>query len=92
MLTFNSERRATLARGLKAARRKAGLSVKEVTNILAVKGLQCRHGTLSAWERHSDSSREPFASYLPILATIYDCSVDDFFTEPSGSCADQEER
>lgn len=91
MPTFNSDRRAILSRGLKSARQKARLSSREAIAMLSANGLSYRRSTLLAWEHHGDSSREPFASDLPILAIIYNCSVEDLFAESSGSYADQEE-
>jgi transcriptional regulator with XRE-family HTH domain len=80
-ISFDIERRTALGSGLKAARNRAGFTVKEAAGRLSARGLECKRGTLLAWERGGGrSSREPFASDLQLIASIYGCHVDDFFS------------
>jgi transcriptional regulator with XRE-family HTH domain len=80
-ISFDIERRTSLGKGLKAARNRAGFSVKEAAARLSSQGLECKRGTLLAWERGGGrSSREPFASDLQLIASMYGCHVDDFFS------------
>lgn len=82
MFTFDPERRARLARGLKRARERAGLTSKEAAAELTRLGLPCTLGTLLAWERGSGvTSREPFASDLGLIAELYHCSVEALFAD-----------
>jgi len=79
-VSFDIDRRTALGRGLKTARNRAGLSVKEAASKLSSLGLECKRGTLLAWERGGGrSSREPFASDLGVIAALYGCRVDEFF-------------
>jgi len=81
MTTYNSSRRSILAQGLKAARQKANLKSDEAAKLLSEMGLSCRRGTLLAWERGvGTTSREPYASDLPLIAHVYGCNVSDFFS------------
>ena len=48
---FDIDRRTSLGRGLKAAQIAAGFSVKEAASKLSSFGLECKRGTLLAWER-----------------------------------------
>ncbi len=74
--SYSADRRAALARGLKAARRQAGLTAGDAAAKLTDAGLHCKRGTLLAWERGIGStSREPFASDLCIIARVYGCEV-----------------
>jgi transcriptional regulator with XRE-family HTH domain len=83
MSTFDLGRRARLARGLKAARFRAKFPAKQAAMLLTSMGLSCQRGTLLAWERgRGTTSREPYASDLPVIAAVYGCSVDDLFGEP----------
>ena len=79
---FGAERRLRLARGLKAARKKAGLSATQASNRITAKGISCGRGTLLAWERgYGGTSREPASSDLPAIAEVYGCRVSGFFEE-----------
>jgi transcriptional regulator with XRE-family HTH domain len=79
-MSFHPERRHQLAAGLKAARHKSGLSASQAADLIAIKGLACTRGTLLAWERGTGgTSREPFASDLSVLASVYGCRVMEFF-------------
>lgn len=79
-MSYDIERRTVLAVGLKAARKRAGLSANKAASLLLSRGLRCTRGTLLAWERGGGmTSREPFASDLVVIADAYGCSVQDFF-------------
>jgi transcriptional regulator with XRE-family HTH domain len=79
-VSFDIDRRTALGRGLKTARNRAGMTVKEAASKLSSLGLECKRGTLLAWERGGGrSSREPFASDLAVIATLYGCQVNEFF-------------
>ena len=79
-MSYNKERRQTLAMGLKAARHKSGMSASRAAALITLKGLACTRGTLLAWERGVGcTSREPFASDLSVLAAIYGCKIAEFF-------------
>jgi hypothetical protein len=83
MATFNPELRRVLASGLKAARLRANLGSSEAARELTRRGLNCQRGTLLAWERgYGTTSREPYASDLPVIASLYGCGVSDFFNPP----------
>jgi transcriptional regulator with XRE-family HTH domain len=90
-MSYDCQRRTVLGTGLKAARKRAGLSAKKAANVLLQKGLRCTRGTLLAWERGGGlTSREPFASDLVVIASAYGCSVEDFFrVEPSIATAEE---
>ena len=80
-MTYDSHRRTVLGAGLKAARKRSGLSAKKAASLLLQNGLKCTRGTLLAWERGGGfTSREPFASDLIVIASVYACSVEDFFS------------
>ena len=49
-MSYNQERRQLLAAGLKAARRKTGMSASQAASLIELKGLACTRGTLLAWE------------------------------------------
>lgn len=79
-MSYDSKRRCVLALGLKAARKKAGLSAADAARLISATGIRCTQGTLLAWERGTGvTCREPFASDLPIIAGIYCCKIGDFF-------------
>src|SRR5579859_2458620 len=81
-MSYDSHRRAMFAKGLKAARQRAGVSAQEASAQLAARGLECSLGTLLAWERGvGTTTREPSASDLAVIAAIYACPVDFFFQE-----------
>ncbi len=83
-MAFDIEGRRTLALGLKTARKRCGLSALRAASLMAERGLKCTRGTLLAWERGAGvTSREPFASDLTVIASVYGCSVQDFFSLPS---------
>lgn len=83
-MAYHVERRAQLANGLKSARRNSGLSAQTAASLLATHGIRCSRGTLLAWERgQGKTSREPFASDLHAIASIYGCTVDDLFSRRS---------
>jgi transcriptional regulator with XRE-family HTH domain len=85
-MAYNSQRRSQLGAGLKAARRRAGLSASDASAALTAKGLKCRRGTLLAWERGvGPTSREPFSSDLRLIASLYGCDVQDFFNDAAPS-------
>lgn len=88
-MTYNIERRKMLGMALKAARQGAGLSASAASALIAARGLKCSRGTLLAWERGvGRTSREPFCSDLNLIAAVYQCSINDFFTnalEPSAA-------
>lgn len=92
-MTYNPERRQRLGLALKTARQRAGLSASAASALIMARGLKCSRGTLLAWERGiGRTSREPFCSDLHLIASIYQCSVNDFFsntaqTETSDSSA-----
>ncbi len=78
---YDITRRASFANGLKAARKRSGLSAQDAASQLTAKGIDCTRGTLLAWERGSGpTTREPFASDLPMIASVYHCTVDLFFS------------
>ena len=84
MSSFDIGRRNVLSAGLKAARNRAGLSANEAASLLVSRGIPCKRGTLLAWERGSgQSTREPYASDLTMIASVYGCSVDEFFNPAS---------
>lgn len=79
-MSYDIDRRTVLAVGLKAARKRAGLSANKAASLLLSLGLRCTRGTLLAWERGGGmTSREPFASDLIVIASAYGCTVQDFF-------------
>lgn len=79
-MMYDAERRKLLGLNLKAARRRAGLAASTASALIAAKGLKCSRGTLLAWERGvGRTSREPFCSDLNLIASVYQCSVNDFF-------------
>lgn len=79
-MTYDPERRQRLGLALKAARQRAGLSASAASALIVAQGLKCSRGTLLAWERGiGRTSREPFCSDLNLIASIYKCSVNDFF-------------
>ncbi len=87
---YDIQRRAVFANGMKAARNRSGLSAQQAAALLTAHGLECTRGTLLAWERgQGPTTREPFASDLTIIARVYGCSVDEFFSseEAPGSPA-----
>lgn len=82
MFTFDPERRARLAKGLKRARERSGMTSKEASAELTQRGLPCTLGTLLAWERGTGvTSREPFASDLGLIAELYRCTVESLFAD-----------
>lgn len=87
-MSYDPERRRSLAEGLKSARRRAGISSAAAAARLSVLGLKCTRGALLAWERGSGrTSREPFASDIGLFAALYDCSVADIYLPPPPTSA-----
>lgn len=79
---YHVDRRAVLARGLKLARQRRGLSATSASEALVGRGLRCKRATLLAWERgRGDTSREPYASDLAVIASVYGCTVNDLFRQ-----------
>ena len=89
-MSFDTYRRASLAFGMKAARRRAHLSTNGAANLITAAGIKCTRGSLLAWERGVGyTSREPFASDLPAIAKVYGCAVGDLFVEPQAAVSDE---
>jgi hypothetical protein len=87
-MSYDTDRRCKLARGLKAARRNVNLSAAVAARLISAKGVKCTRGTLLSWERgHGLTSREPFASDLPIFAGIYECDVNALFGQSEAADA-----
>ena len=79
-MPYHQDRRRKLAACLKQARKLAGLSASQASARMRAHGLRCTRGTLLAWERGIGiTAREPFASDLIIVASVYGCAVDHFF-------------
>lgn len=95
-MAYDPLRRKLLGRGLKEARRQAGISASTAAAAISARGLHCTRGTLLAWERGvGRTSREPFCSDLCLIAGIYQCCVNDFFKdfdydfhEETGQCVE----
>lgn len=62
-------------RGLKAMRRRAGITVAQLAERLSV-----TRATIYFWEQ---GRYLPNAGLLPELAEILGCTIDDLFTEPN---------
>lgn len=62
-------------RGLKAMRRRAGITVAQLAERLSV-----TRATIYFWEQ---GRYLPNAGLLPELAEILGCSIDDLFTDPN---------
>ena len=77
--------RWTFADGLKAARNRAGLSATKAAARIAAMGIQCSPGALLSWERGRGSTREPFASNLTVIASVYGCTVNELFNQPGSN-------
>ena len=87
-MSFNTERHVKFAHGLKTARQKAKLNAKDASSLIVAAGIRCTRGSLLAWERGGGAtSREPFASDLPMIAKVYGCAVVDFFPGSNGQAA-----
>lgn len=88
-MSYNADRRRVLGRGLKAARMRVSLSAAGASELITAKGVKCTSGTLLAWERGKGvTSREPFASDLLVIASVYGCSLNDFFQRPEAGNGD----
>lgn len=84
-MPYNPHRRALFAKGLKAARKRAGLSAQQAAALLVERGLGCTRGTLLAWERGvGPTTREPFASDLGLIAGVYGCTIGSFYHHRDG--------
>ena len=56
-------------------------AAQAATAISAI-GLPVTSGTILAWERGAGvTAREPFASDLPVLASVYGCSIGELLQE-----------
>jgi transcriptional regulator with XRE-family HTH domain len=80
---FDRERRYTLGRGLKAARKARGLSADKAAFLISLHGVKCSKRNLLSWEQgQGREAREPHASDLPVIALVYCCEIAVFFNPP----------
>ena len=70
-------------RGLKAMRRRAGITVAQLAERLSV-----TRATIYFWEQ---GRYLPNAGLLPELAEILGCTIDDLFTEPNEELTPEKE-